>query len=303
MPGPGGGAGGGGGSRGGGFGGGFGGGGFGHRPSHHHYHRPGFFFWGPRRYYGGGCLGGLVGMIFLPIIAIILSAILLITSVISAFSIAGQGGVVVYDENKFQDYADNAYAEEFGIAGAYEDNILLVFTVDEEYYNYYYIAWVGDHVERNINYMFGANNTELGRAINASVNQKSYKYSLDSNLADVVDTMAEKIEARGLANSFTCNEPHAQVKSHLTNKAEIDMTHETVNSALEDFTERTGISIVLVVDEEEDVFGKTMPAGTIITIVISLVILVLAAFWIFKAIKYRNGGPNDNNMFDDKNFG
>lgn len=242
-------------------------------------------------------------MIFLPIIAILVAAVLLITSVISAFSVAGQGGVVTYDENKFQDYADEMYAMEFGTSTAYEDNILLVFTVDEEYYNYYYIAWVGDHIERDINYMFGSNSSELGRAISASVNQQSYKYSLDSNLADVVDTMADKIEAKGLSDSFTCDETHAQVSSHLTNMAEIDMTLETVDSALMDFTERTGISIVLVVDEEEDVFGKSMPAGTIITIVISLVILALAAYWIYKAIKYRNGGPNDDNMFDDKDFG
>lgn len=301
MPGPGGGARGGGGSRGG-FGGGFGGGGGGYRPSHH-YHRPGFFFWGPRRYYGGGCLGGLMGMIFLPIIAIILAAVLLITSVISAFTIAAQGGVVVYDENKFQDYADQAYAEAFGGSGAYEDNIMLVFTVDEDYYNYYFIAWVGDHIQRDINYMFGGNNTEFGYAIYESVNQQSYKYSLDSNLADVIDTMADNIEAERLTSSFTCKEEHGQAPSRLINKAEIDMTADTVNTALEDFTERTGISISLVVDEEVDVFGKSMPAGTIITIILSLVILGFGIWWIYKSYKYRNGGPNDNNMFDDKNFG
>lgn len=291
---------GGGGSRGGSFGGGSFGGGGGYR--HHHYHRPGFFFWGPRRYYGGGCLGGLAGMIILPVIILILAGIFLIGSVISAFSIAGQGGVVSYDENKFGDYANARYEEEFGGKSGYEDNILIVFTTNEDYDEYYCIAWVGDHIVTEINYMFGNATTDFGRAVNSSINQQSYKYSLSSNLAETINKMTYKIETVGIDNSFKCNEKQAEVPSRLVNRSELNMTESTVDMALTEFTEKTGIPIVIVVDEEEDVFGKNMPAGVIFTIIISIVIIAIAGFSLFKAFKYRNGGPNDNNMFDDKNF-
>ena len=300
MPGPGGGSSGGGfgggGSRG---GGGFGGGGGFRGGGYRGGYRGGFFF-GPR-YYGGGCLGGLVGMMFLPIIAILLAAVLLISSVVSAFTIAGQGGVVTYDENAFGDYANARYEEEFGGQSGYEDNILIVFTINEEYNEFYCIAWVGDHIVRDINYMFGNESTDFGKAITNSINKQSYKYSLDSNLADAIETLADKIALKNISDSHTCKEDQGS-KPHLINKSELDLSVEEVEGALKQFTEKTGIPISIVVDEEEDVFGKNMPASVIFTIIVSLVIIAVAAYFLFKAFKYRNGGPNDNNMFDDNTF-
>ena len=289
---------GGGGSRGGGgFGGGFGGGGY-----RHHYHRPGFFFWGPRRYYGGGCLGGLLGMVFLPIIVCILAVVFLISSVISAFSIAAQGGIVTYNESVFQDYTNDAYNSTYGQYAGFEDNILIVFTTDEKNENYYCIGWVGDHVVREINYMFGNEQTAFGRAITSSVNEQNYKYSLDSNLADAVMSLADEIDRMNVAAAHTCKE-NQDAPSRLINRSELDLSVSEVEEALNYFRDKTNIPISIVVDEEEDVFGKRMPIGVILTIIISIVIIAICAFSIFKAFKYRNGGPRDNNMFDDNNFG
>ena len=160
-----------------------------------------------------------------------------------------------YDENTFQDYADEQYKKEFGSSSAYEDNILLVvLTEDENYYDYYYIAWVGDHIVTDINYLFGDNDTELGEAMADSINENSYKYSLDSNLAQVVESMENEIVSMGLTSSFSCSENHAQVESHLTNHTNIDMTEDTVNTALQSFTDATGIPIVIVVEEISEVF-------------------------------------------------
>lgn len=303
MPGPGGGGHGGGGGRGfgGGFGGGHGGGGFGggwgHRPPPMHH---GFGFWGPRFYGGGGCLGGLLGMLMLPIIIIMLVVVVLISTIGSAFTNVVQGGQILYDEEKMQDYADAQYAAEFGTSGAYEDHILLVFAVeDEEYYDYAYIAWVGDHINTKINNMFGNDQTALGRAIKANVNQTNYKYSLDSNLAGVVTTMQENIEALGLDSSYNsaCKDTHADVTSHLTNRTEsMELTEATVNDALAAFTEATGISMVIVVDEAEDVLGKTLSFADIMTVIVCIGLLIFAIVLIVKAVKKKNnGGGNGNN--------
>ena len=330
MPGPGGGSHGGGGSRGGGGfgggrpGGGFGGGpgGFGGRPGGfggphggfggpHGFGGPrpprpprpphfGFGFgprwgggWHRRPYYGGGggCLGGLLGIILVPLIIIVVLLSFVGNSVSLLFGGNGSGMTIVsYDENTFQTYADTCYAAEFGNSTAYEDNILLVFLTDEECYDYYYIAWVGDHIVTDINYLFGNNQTALGRVITANVNNQSYMYSLDSNLAAVVNKMAELIEEYPLNSSFTCKENHIQVESHLTNKTDLPMTEETLNAALRDFTDRTGIPLVIVVDDMVDVFGKPASFGsggiTLIGIAVVAVVVVLV-------VRSKNGSKNN----------
>lgn len=316
MPGPGGGRNGGGGSRGGfgggsygggsrgGFGGGFGGGhhgGFGgpHRPPRRGYYFGGPFwggYWGPRRYYygGGGCLGGLLGLIFVPVILILMAAVMLFATVGTAFTDVTSGGSVKYDENTFQDYADAQYRAEFGNSTAYEDNLLLVVLVDEDYYDYHYIAWVGDHIQTDINKLFGNERTEFGRAMDANVNVNSYKYSLDTNLAQVVEQMTAVIEQKNLESSFKCKEEHIQVDSHVTNKTDLDITEETVNLALTEFTETTGIPIVLVVDDAEDVFGKTIDSGSIVIVLLSVAMIGFAIYLIVKSARQkREDGDGD----------
>ena len=101
-------------------------------------------------------------MLMLPFFLIIFSGVILLGTIGSAFSNVTRGGVSTYDEYKFQDYADQQYAVEFGATKDYEDNLLIVFLVeDEEYYDYAFIAWVGDHVNTKISNMFGNEQTGL----------------------------------------------------------------------------------------------------------------------------------------------
>lgn len=328
MPGPGGGSRGGGGFRGGGFssggfsGGGHRGGGFGRGPRRPYrgFGGPFGFGWYHRPYmYGGGCLGGLLGAFMAPIILIVFAAAFVFASFGNAFGSLSQGGDIYYDENTFQDYANEQYNAEFGGRGAYEDNILIVFLVDDvEYYDYAYIAWVGDHIDTDINLMFGAENTEFGLAISSYVNLNSYKYSLDSNLAQVIGRMEEKITALGGDSSFTCSEERAEFDSHLTNKTDMQLSADTVDAALKGFTEATGIPIVIVVDEIETVFGRSFSSNTIITLVLAGILVVIAIVLIVKAVKgnknnrsrnsnnsgsnYNNGSQNNYNNGSDNNY-
>ena len=210
-------------------------------------------------------MGGLLGVVLMPMILIvfgiaILGAMFRSCSAEPYEDSESQSEVVEYeetyeyDEEILQDFADEQYAAEFGNSTAYEDNLLLVFLTAEDYYDFYYIAWVGDHIVTDINYMFGNEQTELGHALGSNINETSYKYSLDSDLAGVVDTMTQEIVAKGLNTSFGCEENHVQVESHLTNKTDISMTEDTVNEALKKFTETTGIPAVIVVEDMEDVF-------------------------------------------------
>ena len=314
MPGPG------GGSRGGGFGGGsrggggFGGGGFGgghhHGPHHHgpHHHGPYYGGWYHRPYYygGGGCLGGLMGVLLFPIILLLIVAFMLVAIVGSAVANVANGGSVYYDEQAFQQYADDKYAEEFASYSNYENNLLIVFLVNEESDGYYTIAWVGDNIHNSINYMFGDETTVFGRVVQSSINREYYAYSLDSNIANVMDQMGNRIEDLNLASSFRNDKDSPNPPtSHLTNHSTLKLTEETVNESLQAFTEKTGIPTVVVVDSMENVFGKTIPVEDIIIVIVLLVLMGVAIYLIVKALKNRNnnGSNNNNNNNNNSNSG
>ena len=261
MPGPGGGGHSGGGGRGGFSGGGFSGGGHvggGFGPTMHR---------GPvmgggygRRY--GGCCSGCMSWVIIGIFILFALLYALFPSIRAENQAAspddeiwGSDSAVVYDETAIQDYANSQYEWEFDFSSAYEDNLLITVLVEEEeYYSYYYIAWVGDHIDSEINNLFGNDDTTLGKAMSSCISSTNYKYSLDSDLAKVIETMTRKIQNLGLADSFTCSEEHAQIESHLTNYTRLEMTEDTVNEALKAFTEATGIPIVIVVEYMDEVF-------------------------------------------------
>ena len=330
MPGPGGGSRGGGfggGSRGGGFGGGsrgFGGGGYGggygghhggyhggfghgpyHRP-HHHYHRP-FFFGGYRPYYGygyggGGCLGGLLGMLMAPFLILFMVAVMLFSVFGNAFTNVANGGQIIYNEPAFEEYANEQYAREFGRSSAYEDNILIIFLTNEQSDGYYCIAWVGNNIETEINHMFGNEYTAFGIQIRSEV-PDYHKYSISQNLANVFDYLGDEIVSLDLETSFKYPKDHSRMtESHVTNHSNfLSVSYETVDTALKEFTEKTDIPIVIVIDDMENVIGKTVTGSDIITVVFALGLAGFAIYMIVKAVKQRKENGDRNNPKDDPN--
>ena len=188
-----------------------------------------------------------------------------------------------YNEELLNDYADDQYALHFSKNGAYEDNLLIVVLTTENSSDFYYIAWKGDHLAPEIVRLMGNNSTALGKTMNNSINESNYKYSLDSDLANVLDTMTDQIAALGLDQSFTCSESR-QPKATFVNNTDLPMTESTVQAALDHFAETTGIPTALVVEDATDVFvtetqsieGLNISKGTIVTVaVIAIVVIVL----------------------------
>ena len=231
----------------------------------------------------------------LPVILLLIVAVLLFSIIGSAISNVANGGIISYDEQVFQRYADQRYAEEFSSSPDYESNILLVFLTNEEADGYYAIAWVGDNIRGEINEMFGDETTAFGYVVRGSINAEYYTYSLDSNLATVMEKMSTRIKSLGLSSSFrspvTLDE---NFKSHMTNYSDIPMTKETVDGACQNFTAETNIPVVIVVDTMENVFGKTLPISDIITVLILIGVAVVAVVLIVKGIKKNKNGPNNN---------
>ncbi len=261
----------GGGSRGGGFsgGGGFGGGSFGgggnfggphHRPPHHHHHHRPFF--GPvfhRTYYGPGtgvgCFSGVIVVAVIVIMAVASIGTFFGTVNFSSNVTFLDGENNYYDVAAFQDYANDNYKQFFGDSSATEDNILLVFLANEEADGCYTIAWVGDNIKREINEMFGEY-AEYGKAMDDFINTEYYAYSLDTDYAEVIKYLADEITALELDSSFISESDNSELSpSKIVNRTNFDLDKEIINTALDEFTQKTGIPCVLVVDYADVVFG------------------------------------------------
>ena len=237
----------------------------------------------------------------LPIIIILIVFSLVLSflgSVSSSISNVANGGEIIYNNRQMEDYAKVEYAKEFENAVEYEDNILIVFLVDEDREGYYTIAYIGDYINDDIAAMFGNEYTEYGQIMTSTINSY-YENSISRNLASVVDKMGDKIVNLSSDSSFKypTNSP-GEYKSHLTNKSDLEINTKTVNESLEAFTEDTGIPIVIVVDNIDNVFDKTVNRVDITTVMLAAVLVGLAVFFIFRSIKGR--GENTNFSDDEE---
>ena len=93
--------------------------------------------------------------------------------------------------------------------------------------------------------------------------------------------------------------------SHLTNKTEMNLSEELVNEALIDFTARTGIPAVIVVDEMEEAIGKSLLIQDIILVIILISLIVLVVVMIVKAVKDRKkrDRSGDDRYGDNNRYG
>ena len=295
---------------GGGFGGGHRGGGFGggYHGGFHGGHRPprgprGPIFWGfgpRRRYYGGygGYGGGCLGFLMLPIILMLFAAIILFATLGGALGAISEGGVIDYEEMDFQEYAGARYRDAFGESTAYEDHILIIFLTTENAQEYYFIGWVGDHIAKDINHLFGSNGTPLGDALENNITSAGYWYSLDSNLANAVRDLATCVEDLEVKDPYTCKEIRNPIQPRLINRSSITMTGGTVQAALEEFQERTGITLSIVVEDADDVLA-TDYSDMIIGIVIVAILLGVAVYLIYKGYRQQKSQRASGNQSND----
>ncbi len=260
----------GGGSRGGGgFGGGHHGGGFHgghHPPPPRHYHRPmprGRYYGGGGHYHrGGGALSTILA--FIIVIAIIFAFFKFVVGInsddvkdwASDFQIEdtyNENGE--YSESLFQEYTNNKYKEIFGKTTCYEDNILVVFLTTDANDGYYTIAWVGDNLRYEVTDLFGNEQTALGDAMSNSISDY-HGYSLGSNLAQVVDKMTDEVTGLDLESPYKSEADRSAVTdSKVYNYSNCEFTEDTVNASLKNFTDKTGITFCIVVENETTVFG------------------------------------------------
>ena len=196
---------------------------------------------------GAGLPGVIMGIIF--IIFPLFSGVIMMLSFLPDLI-----GRPSYDANDFQDYCYEIYYDEFSSYGAKEDYLLLVIaTEDYDYYDYYYMAFAGKHISPDVKNMLGDNYSELGRAFSTYINSTSYKYSLDGDIAAALDKVSNAVSKQ--SDIYTCEENHSQYQSRFENETSLNLDAEVLNSAVKSFTDETGIPMLLIVDDINNVYG------------------------------------------------
>lgn len=236
-------------------------------------------------------------MIMFVAIFVIMILALFITGIGSVFGACTVGGVNSYDESTMQNYANKQYAAAFGDTADYEGNILLVFTVYEDFNGYETIAWVGYNIDDRISEMYGNEYTKYGQTVMGAI-PDHYEYSLSKNLQSIVNKMAIETEVYSRANGNVDTR-----FSRLINNSSLSLSEETVNSALVDFTQRTGINIAIVVADGETVFGEAATTSGAIMIIAAIILVVVVVLAIKNGRKSGGAPSGGNTSKTDPNAG
>lgn len=203
------------------------------------------------------------------IILLLLVPALFITSVGSLFGGCSFDDQINYEESTFQTYANARYEEAFADTEDYENNILIVFTTYEGYDGWECIPWGGNHIDKEVDYLFGE---DFEYVVYNNI-PEYYENSLTKNWKYIIEKMTEKVEK-------VVDAPEGDVDtsfSKLYNRSNLNIDSETVNAALVEFTEKTGISIALVIDEGADVFGVESGNDDKVIMIFAIVLIVIVA--------------------------
>ena len=248
-------------------------------------------------------MGGALGAMIMPIFILLFMFVWFSAAIPSCSFVEVENidPTPEYNAKAINAFADEQYAAAFGLTEDYEDHLLFVFLTAEDCYDYYYIAWMGDHIERDVVELFGNNQTALGRALEASINVQSYEYSLDSDLATAFRHMANQVVALGHEDNYTCAAPAHEVTSHVVNRTALPLTEQTLNAALEEFTAKTGITAVVVVEDMTDVLGGLhagMHAETSTSIgyssLVILPVIAVAVVLVVLVVRSQKGKPKED---------
>lgn len=183
-----------------------------------------------------------------PIAAILSIILLVIAEIIPSCG----GNSAVYSESKLEAAASAQYESSFRQTDAPEDGLLLYFVEYDDDQEFYYIAWVGDHIRDESYDLLGDNSTQLGQILLQEVDAL-YTFSLSEDLTTSVTRLGEALQQIP-GSHHTCDDDRSGCPSGLINLSDQDLDGTAIHQAILAFTEATGIPLVLVVEDAEDIF-------------------------------------------------
>ena len=236
---------------------------------------------------------GLLNVIMTPIIILVIATAILIYNLVSLIGVLVNGGEIVYDQTVLDEYVSKAYNGAYETSSAKESGLAIIFFHNEDTNAVEYLVSPGSNISSYVTEIFGTE-SEFGKYLNENVHKDSYKETLASDLSSAIIHMADKVAELDLISNFVKNHDLSNMPvSHLVDNTAFALDASTVNSALNTFTEATGIPVVMVVDSAEAVFGRTIPTTDILMVVLILVVIGLVTASMVKKIKAYKTMEND----------
>lgn len=218
----------------------------------------------------------IFGIVLFPLLLTIFAVIVFFIYLPPTVQTVRDGGKTVYSDQVADFYRTDAYNDLFEKSSAKEDNLLIVYLVNDEGNQFYCMSKLGANVSGSVTKLFGNEESEFGKIVKGSMDEQ-FKDTFSGSLCTIVDSMGDKIQALNLSSPFTADsDKSALAESKVINKSSLSVSEIDINASLVAFTEDTGIPAVIVIDEIETVFGKRMPVGDIALLAIVAIVAVIS---------------------------
>ncbi len=241
-----------------------------------------------------------ISVLVAPILTIVLALAIIVSSLVSGIGAAVKGGNIVYSDTTFQSHSLSQYLSEFAgddlNPNAKEDNILIVFLIDEENgASFNCTTILGENLKPGILELFAANkDSAFGKELLENVKEEEKFENLGPKFATIIAAMQKSVLDLDHKTSFNTelegDKPRAE--SHVTNKVEkTAIATEELETALTAFTEATEIPIVVYFNTTEAVFGRTFPTGDFIMAALGLAVVAYGIYSMIKNIREAKKSP------------
>ena len=218
----------------------------------------------------------IVGIVLFPLLLTIFATVIFFVYLSPTVQTIKDGGKTNYSDQVADFYRTEAYEDVFENSSAKEDNLLIVYLVNDDGNMFYCMSKLGNNVKENVTKLFGNKDSSFGKVVTDSMD-KEFKNTIGSNLSDIIDGMNGEIKKLGLSTPFKeSSDKSALAESKLVNKSSLDVSENEVNASLKAFTDETGIPAVVIIDKIDTVFQKKMPVGDIALLVILVIVAVIS---------------------------
>ncbi len=234
-----------------------------------------------------------LGVLFVPILILLAAALVLGVYVVSAKRQLNDEGNLGYDQVYLREYANGKYLEYFGESSAVEENIMLLLLVNDTCDGYDFVAWIGDNLVNDLRDEFD-HEEETSFVNSCKVHMDgNYSQDLHTSLSAIVRDMKDVVLGLDLDTYYDDEDEVVDTSdlapSMLYNLTDLQVS-AAVNDALVEFTQATGLSIVIVVEDVEEVQRESIAAFDIVMVLAVAVVVVIDVALLVVRIKNKKTG-------------
>ena len=231
----------------------------------------------------------LFGIILFPALITAFSILLFILFLIPTIKVCRDGGNIVYNDSAAVSYRDTQYAKYFDSTNK-QNGLLIVYLIDDvnsKYDQYLCISKVGENVVDKIRNEFGIEGSSFGKSVLKEID-KYYEETFGDDIIAVMNTMSKEITDHGLVSSFKDTSLPADISvSRVINHTPLAISNDMINDALDDFSEETGLPVVIVIDSLDNVFDRQLPFRPFFIMVILLGVIAFCVYNTTKKVILR----------------